>query len=88
MIYRQLEWKIYACQYVMTIEQEENPDSKRIYLDVVLFYADSPEEAYEKAATCIEAHQDRYKDDDGNTLSIMCHGIRDIILFQDTWEQV
>lgn len=87
MMYYLPEWKIYVCQYVMTIEKEKS-NNRRVYLNIVLIHANSPEKAYEKAKSCIECYNEAYKDDDGKLLVEICHGIHDIELLQDTWEEI
>ena len=87
MMYYLPEWKIYVCQYVMTIEKEKS-NNRRVSLDIVLIHADSPEKAYEKAKSFIECNHNAYKDDDGKLLVVRCHGIHDIELLQDTWEEI
>ena len=88
MIYRRPEWKIYACQYVMTIEEEGKPNSMHAYLQLTLFHADSPIEAVAKAEVREVGVDDRYKDENGNIIRITYYGIHDIMLLQQTWQQI
>ncbi len=83
------ETKIYACEYIHTLEIEGKPETKIFGINVVLFEAEDEEEAYEKALYGIETRDGyRYKNDYGEVVRDGCLGIKDIEIAAYSWKEL
>ena len=87
-MYRNPKWKIYLCEYVMSIMLEDKLDTKRFYLKTVMYQCDDPEQAYSKAIEGVPAFLYRYKNKEGDIVKVECHAIKDIQLLSDTWDGI
>ena len=88
MIYRDPDWKNYVCSYLMSIVVGGDIDNKKIYIQPVIYQADSPDEAYDKSKENIEGSNNVYKNQYGELVELTCLGINNIQLLQDNWEQI
>ncbi len=83
------ETKIYACEYVMSIQIEGKPETEELYFNISLFECPSAEAAYETAVESIAVRDgDRYKNDYGDVVRVECKGINDIEVAADDWEEM
>lgn len=79
--------KIYACQYIETLEIEGKPKTKLFSINIVLYEAENEEDAYEKALYGIETRDGyRYKNDFGEVVRDGCLGIKDIDIAAYSWK--
>jgi hypothetical protein len=75
--YTQPHWKWYVAEFLTEIRVENDP---RIVgaIEITLFYADSPEEAYSKARARVDSPDHGYRNSDGSTVYVRYLGIKDL----------
>ncbi len=82
------ETKIYACEYIESMQIEERPGTEEYQVSIVLFEASNPEEAYRKAKYAIGTrHGYRFKNTFGEVVRDECKGIKDIEEVAGSWDE-
>lgn len=63
-----------------------NGDGPLVWVNTVLIRANSLEEAYEKALTTGSKYNDKYKNTDGDLVTVRFRGLRDLLLIYEPLE--